>query len=73
MRVNLAVEALWAEDAWHRVQAPYVPLSVAAAVTFHQVQRSTKAIVTRDDYEDALSRRTSRRAPFSSMRRACSC
>jgi signal transduction histidine kinase len=55
MRVNLAVEALWAEDAWHRVQAPYVPLSVAAAVTFHQVQRSTKAIVTRDDYEDALN------------------
>ena len=55
MRVNLAVEALWAEDAWRSGQAPYVPLSVAAAVTFHQVQRSTKAIVTRDDYEDALN------------------
>ena len=33
----------------------YLPLAVAAAITFHQVHRSTKAIVTRQDYDDALS------------------
>jgi signal transduction histidine kinase len=54
-RVDLAAEALRAEDAWHSGGAAYVPLSVAAAITFHQVHRSSKAIVTRNDYNDALN------------------
>ena len=30
-------------------------MSVAAAITFHQAHGNTKAIVTRDDYDDALN------------------
>ena len=33
----------------------YVPLAVAAAIAFHQAHGSTKAIVSRDDYDDALN------------------
>jgi hypothetical protein len=33
----------------------YVPLPVAAAMTFHQVHGNTRAIVSRDDYDDALN------------------
>lgn len=33
----------------------YVPLAVAAAIAFHQAQGSTQAIVSRDDYDDALN------------------
>ena len=33
----------------------YVPLAVAAAIAFHQAHGSTKAIVSRGDYDDALN------------------
>jgi hypothetical protein len=33
----------------------YLPLPVAAAITFHQVHGNTKAIVSRQDYDDALN------------------
>lgn len=39
---------------WQRVDE-YYPLPAAAAITFHQVHRDTKAIVSRRDYDDALS------------------
>ena len=54
--VRLDIEAQRAsEQLRQRGDDLYLPLSVAAAITFHQVHRSTKAIVTRHDYEDALS------------------
>ena len=33
----------------------HVPLPVAAAMTFHQVHGNAKAIISRDDYDDALN------------------
>lgn len=35
-------------------QDSYVPLAVAAAITFHQVHGDTRAIISRRDYNDAL-------------------
>ena len=32
----------------------FIPLAVAAAITFHQVQGNARAIVSRQDYDDAL-------------------
>lgn len=54
--VRLEVEAERATaELQQRGEDMYLPLAVAAAITFHQVHRSTKAIVTRQDYDDALS------------------
>jgi hypothetical protein len=51
--VRLEVEAERATaELQQRGEDMYLPLAVAAAITFH---RSTKAIVTRQDYDDALS------------------
>jgi hypothetical protein len=33
----------------------YLPLPVAAAIAFHQSQGNTRAIITRQDYDDALN------------------
>jgi signal transduction histidine kinase len=54
-RIDLAAEVLRAQEASRDRQAPYLPLSVAAAIAFHQAHGSTKAIVTRADYNDALN------------------
>ena len=54
-RLSLEVERLRAERIWHSMLGQHVPLSVAAATTFHQVHGNTKAIVTRKDYDDALN------------------
>lgn len=54
--VRLEVEAERATaELQQRGGDTYMPLAVAAAITFHQVHHSTKAIVTRQDYDDALS------------------
>jgi hypothetical protein len=54
--VRLEVEAQRATaELQQRGEDMYLPLAVAAAITFHQVHRSTNAIVTRQDYNDALS------------------
>ena len=55
-QVRLDVEAeLATAQLQQRADDFYLPLGVAAAITFHQVHRSTKSIVTRQDYDDALS------------------
>ena len=40
---------------WHHSGQPYLPLSVAAAATFHAVHHGTRAIADRRDYDDALN------------------
>jgi signal transduction histidine kinase len=51
--VYVATTAPQLEDVEHG--GPYIALAVAAAISFHQVHRNTKAIVTRGDYDDALN------------------
>ena len=54
--VQLDVEADRASAQWQqRADDLYWPLAVAAAVTFHQIHRSTKAFIIREDYDDALN------------------
>lgn len=54
-RVNLETERLRVDASWRAQGAEYVALPVAAAIAFHQAHRSTKAIVTVEDYDDALN------------------
>lgn len=54
-RLSLEVERLRTEQLWRAILGEHVPMSVAAATTFHQVHGTTKAIVTRKDYDDALN------------------
>jgi hypothetical protein len=53
-QVDLRTERERVDDLWQRMVEAYVPVSVAAALTFHQVHGNTRAIVTRQDYDDAL-------------------
>jgi hypothetical protein len=53
--VNLEEEAARLHEILKRWGARHVPLPVAAAMTFHQAHRNTKAIITREDYDDALN------------------
>jgi hypothetical protein len=52
--VSLDIERARTDDLLRPIGSTYVPLAVAAALTFHQAHGSTKAIVSRQDYEDAL-------------------
>ena len=52
--VSLEVEQARANDALRGLENSFVPLAVAAAITFHQAHGSIETIVTRDDYDDAL-------------------
>ena len=54
-KLHLEAERLNTEELWRTYQAAQVPLAVAAAIAFHQVHGTTKAIVTRADYNDALN------------------
>ena len=42
-------------ELWRASQEAFVPLPVAAAITFHQAHGSTRAIATRADFDDALN------------------
>ncbi len=42
-------------EIWRVSQEAFVPLPVAAAITFHQAHGSTRAITTRADFDDALN------------------
>ena len=53
--VNLRNERLHAEQLWRGSLDGHVPLAVAAAMAFHRVCGSTRTIVTRQDYDDALN------------------
>lgn len=55
LRLSLEVERLRTEQLWRSIVGEHVPMSVAAATTFHQVHGTTNAIVTRKDYDDALN------------------
>ena len=52
--ICLEVESERTSALLHRADA-YYPLPAAAAITFHQVHRNATAIVSRRDYDDALS------------------
>ena len=54
-QVDLGSERDRIEDMWRGMSHTYVPLAVAAAMTFHQVQGNTRAIISRQDYDDALN------------------
>lgn len=54
-RVRLEVEAERATALLQSGHDYYLPLAVAAAIAFHQAHGSTKAIVSRDDYDDGLN------------------
>ena len=54
-RVSLEVERLRCEDLWRDQGTEYLSLSVAAAIAFHQAHSNTNAIVSFDDYNDALN------------------
>jgi hypothetical protein len=53
--VHLDAEAERTTALLQRATDLYLPLPVAAAITFHQVHGNTKAIVSRQDYDDALN------------------
>jgi hypothetical protein len=53
--VPLEVEAERATVVLQSGQDYYVPLAAAAAIDFHQAQGTAKAIVSREDYNDALT------------------
>jgi hypothetical protein len=38
-----------------RVEHNYLPLHVAAAITFHQAYGAKNAVISRSDYDDALN------------------
>ena len=52
--VRLEQERQRTEELLQDARDAYVPLAVAAAIVFHQAHGNTRAIVTRQDYEDAL-------------------
>jgi hypothetical protein len=54
-KLSLEVERLRVEAQWQAARDEFVPISLAAAATFHQVHPSSKAVVNRGDYEDALN------------------
>ena len=56
--VDLQAELARTEELSRRTRGiadAHLPLAVAAALAFHQVHGNTKAIVTRQDYDDALN------------------
>jgi len=56
--VDLQAELARTEELSSRTRGiadAHMSLAVAAALTFHQVHGNTKAIVTRQDYDDALN------------------
>lgn len=52
---RLEEEAVLIQRLWREGQESFVPLCVAAAITFHQAHGSTRAIRTRNDFDDALN------------------
>lgn len=53
--LSLDVEHLRTENLWRSITEQKVPLTVAAAMTFHEAHRNAKAIVSRSDYNEALN------------------
>lgn len=53
--LSLEVQRLEVENLWRAALDQYLPMSVAAATAFHRVYGTSRAIVTREDYDDALN------------------
>jgi hypothetical protein len=53
--VDLDRERQLMDDLFRSIIHSHVPLAVGAAITFHQVHGNTRAIVNRQDYDDALN------------------
>ena len=54
-RLSLEVERLRTEEVLRHLGDRFIAMSVAAATAFHQVHGNTKAVVSRQDYDDALN------------------
>ena len=54
-QVHLEIEAERTTALLQNTHDFYFPLPVAAAIAFHQAHGNTKAIVSRQDYDDALN------------------
>ena len=52
--VDLRQECEQVEEIWTRSQASWVPLSVAAAFTFHQTRRNVANLLFPEEYANAL-------------------
>jgi hypothetical protein len=53
--INLELDRARTEALFGTLADVYIPLSVAAALVFHQAHGNTRAIVTQRDYDDALN------------------
>jgi hypothetical protein len=54
-QIRLEVESERTDALLQRVDHNYLPLHVAAAVTFHQAYGSKNVVISRSDYDDALN------------------
>ncbi len=53
--VDLRKDSQQIRDAWHSSDHPHVPLSLAAALVFHEAHKAAQAFITEPDYDDALN------------------
>ena len=54
-QVSVEVERLRVEQAWRSASDGYIPMPMAAAMTFHKVHCATGAVISRRDYDEALN------------------
>ena len=54
-QIRLEVESERTDALLQRVDHNYLPLRVAAAITFHQAYGGKNAVISRSDYDDALN------------------
>jgi hypothetical protein len=52
--VDLRKDSEQVRDAWRSSDEPHVPLSLAAALAFHEAHRAGEAFIAQPDYDDAL-------------------
>lgn len=53
--VDLRKDSEQVRDAWRSSAEPHVPLSLAAALAFHEAHRTPELFVAQPDYDDALN------------------
>lgn len=53
--VSLEAAGMQANELVRGLEGSFVPLALAAAITFHQAHGNSNAIVSREDYDDALN------------------
>lgn len=55
MMVDLRKDSDQVRDAWRSSNEPHVPLSLAAALAFHEAHQPAPAFIAELDYDDALN------------------